>query len=74
MTKNRGPGKSARKGICLIDLANMFQDMLTTERWFEKIRSADETCCNHCQSDNLRLSRIERPAEYEESIRVLSSL
>lgn len=70
MTKNRGPGKSARKGICLIELANMFQDELAAERWFEKIRWADETCCNHFQSDNLRLPRIERPTEYEESIRV----
>ena len=56
MTKHSGPGKSARKDISLIQLANMFPDEASAERWFEKARWADGVCCAHCQSD--RVSRV----------------
>ena len=56
MTKHSGPGKSARKGISLIELATMFPDEASAERWFEEARWADGVRCAHCQSS--RVSRI----------------
>lgn len=56
MTKHSGPGKSARKGISLIELSNMFPDEASAERWFEEARWPDGVHCPHCQS--ARVSRV----------------
>ena len=61
MTKHPGPGKSSRKGISLIELASMFPGEATAERWFEKIRWADETRCTRCQSDNVKRVKSRKP-------------
>ena len=45
---SKGPGRAYRKGISLIELARMFPDDATAERWFSKGRWPDGPRCPHC--------------------------
>ena len=45
-----GPGKSHRKGISLIELAEMFPTEDAAREWFEGVVWPDERCCGHCGS------------------------
>ena len=45
-----GPGKSHRKGISLLDLAEMFPSEEAAVKWFEGVVWPDERCCGHCGS------------------------
>ncbi len=46
----KAPGKHFRTGISLIQLAEMFPDDATAEKWFEELRWPDGTVCPFCQS------------------------
>ena len=45
-----GPGKSHRKGISLLALAEMFPGEEAAVKWFEGVVWPDERCCGHCGS------------------------
>ena len=45
-----GPGKSHRKGISLIELAEMFPSEEAAVKWFEGVVWPTEQCCGHCGS------------------------
>ena len=45
-----GPGKSHRKGISLLDLAEMFPSEKAAVKWFEGVVWNGERCCGHCGS------------------------
>ena len=45
-----GPGKSHRKGISLLELAEMFPSEEAAVKWFEGVVWPDERCCGHCGS------------------------
>lgn len=46
----KGPGKSHRKGITLIELAQMFPDEEAAVEWFESVFWPEKRCCGHCGS------------------------
>lgn len=49
----RAPGKAHRRGISLLELAEMFPDEETARKWFEAIVWPDgERYCPHCGTDN----------------------
>ena len=50
----KGPGKSHRKGISLVELINMFPDDATTEKWFIENRWPNGLICLHCGSDSVQ--------------------
>ena len=45
-----GPGKSHRKGISLLELAEIFPSEEAAVKWFEGVVWPDERCCGHCGS------------------------
>ena len=49
----KGPGKSYRKGMTLIDLFEMFPDDETAEKWFEESRWPEGVRCAHCEGENV---------------------
>ena len=46
----KGPGKSHRKGISLLELAQMFPDEAAAVEWLEDAVWNGERCCGHCGS------------------------
>lgn len=50
----KGPGKSFRKGLSLIQLFRMFPDNATSERWFINARFPDGLSCPRCGSTNVQ--------------------
>ena len=44
----KAPGKSHRKGISLLELADMFPDEQTAAQWFESVRWPQERSCPRC--------------------------
>ncbi|MCY4428893.1 MAG: IS1595 family transposase [Rhodospirillales bacterium] len=58
------PGKSYRKGISLIELAEMFPDEDAAKRWFEAQRWPDGVRCAHCQSDRVSACKNAKPMPY----------
>ena len=48
------PGKHYRKGISLIEIARMFPDDATAERWFTEGRWPNGPHCPHCGSVNVQ--------------------
>ena len=46
----KAPGKSHRKGISIIELAEMFPDEASAVKWFEDVRWSDGRYCGHCGS------------------------
>lgn len=55
----KGPGKSYRKGITLIQLQEMFPDNETARQWFIKKRWPNGIACVHCGS--MRYSEVKHP-------------
>lgn len=47
---SKAPGDSHRKGISLIDLAEMFPSEEAAVKWFEAVAWPTERCCGHCGS------------------------
>ena len=52
MTAKRAPGKAFRKGISMLELAEMFPDEASAQQWFENQIWQDGRCCPRCQSKN----------------------
>jgi len=50
MTAKRAPGKAFRKGISMLELAEMFPDEASAQQWFENQIWQDGRCCPRCQS------------------------
>ena len=50
MTTHKGPGKSHREGLSLIELTAMFPTEDAALRWFEDVLWAGQRCCGHCGS------------------------
>lgn len=44
---NRGPGRSERAGISVVQLAEMIPDETTATEWFEKVVWPDGRKCPH---------------------------
>ena len=53
-SKHKGPGRSHRKGLTLVDITRMFPDDATAEAWIAEVRWPDGPQCLHCQSDNVQ--------------------
>ena len=51
--KGKGPGKSYRKGMTLVDLFEMFPDDETAEAWFVETRWPDGIRCPRCEGENV---------------------
>ncbi|MDE2763669.1 MAG: IS1595 family transposase [Gemmatimonadota bacterium] len=47
---DEGPGKRHRKGISLLELAEMFPDEGAAVKWFERVMWNGKRCCGHCGS------------------------
>ncbi len=54
MASEKGPGKSYRKGLSLIEAFDRFPDDAAAEQWFAKARWGDEPACTHCGSVNVQ--------------------
>ena len=50
----KAPGKSHRKGMTLLEVADMFSDDAAAEKWIEAQRWADGPFCPHCGSVNVQ--------------------
>lgn len=64
MKKQGGPGKSHRKGISLLQLAQLFPDEESARRWFEAILWPNGRCCGHCGSTATREVPKRKPLDY----------
>ena len=64
MTKQKAPGKADRKGISLMELAEMFPDEETAVKWFESIYWPEERACGHCGSTNTKKVISGKPMPY----------
>ena len=51
---SKSPGKSYRKGLTLLQIADMFPDNDTARDWIEKLRWPDGPTCPHCGTDNVQ--------------------
>ena len=65
MAKGNAPGKSHRKGITLMELADRFPTEEAAVRWFEGIVWPDgERCCGHCGSVDTHRVKSGKPMPY----------
>jgi len=61
----KGPGKSYRQGISLLDLADMFPDEEAAVKWFEYWHWPDgEMACMRCGSPNCYRVKSGKPMPY----------
>ena len=51
---SKAPGKSHRKGLSFMDVADMFPDEETSRKWLESVRWPDGPYCPHCGSFNVQ--------------------
>ena len=62
---SRGPGRSEREGISLVELLKMFPDDDTAETWFEEKRWPDgKRLCPDCGSDSYSVTASRKPMPY----------
>ena len=54
--KQKGPGKWFRIGVSFFEVAEMFPDEQTAERWFADLRWPHGPVCPHCQSSHVQSS------------------
>lgn len=52
--KQKAPGKSHRKGLTLLDMADMFADEQKAKEWLAEKRWPDGAHCPHCGSYNVQ--------------------
>ena len=64
MTAPKAPGKSYRKGITLMELADMFPDEESALKWFEDRFWPHGRICGHCGSAHTRTVEGARPMPY----------
>lgn len=60
----KAPGKAYRKGISVMELAEVFPDETTAEKWFEDIHWLGHRVCGKCKSDNTYETKNRKPAPY----------
>ena len=60
----KGPGKSYRKGMTILQLLDMFPDEETAKEWLEKIRWSDGPVCPTCGSTNYGETPAHRSMDY----------
>ena len=56
MSKKRGPGKSYRNGITLLQLQDMFPSEDAASGWFESLIWAEGRQCPRCQSEDTKFA------------------
>ena len=54
MSRKKGPGKSDRIGISVMELTDLFPDEEVAPKWFEEIYWPTCRCCRHCSSQRTR--------------------
>ena len=54
MARAKGPGKSYRTGLSLMEAFDRFPDDAAAERWFAEARWGAEPACPHCGSMNVQ--------------------
>ena len=64
MTKSKGPGKSYRKGVTLMEAVKMFDTEEKAESWFVARRWPDGIACPHCGSVNVADVASRKPQPY----------
>ncbi len=64
MARKKGPGKSSRRGITVIELMEMFPDEATATAWFESITWEDQRYCGKCGSVNTHVVPNAKPMPY----------
>ena len=63
-TKHKGPGRSDRDGLTLIQLMDMFPDEVAATRWFESVVWPGGRCCGKCGAMNTREVPNAKPMPY----------
>ena len=58
------PGKHYREGLSFIEVADMFPDNLTAERWFVQTRWPNGVCCSACGSRNVQARPKRKPQPF----------
>ncbi len=58
------PGKHYREGLSFIEVADMFPDNLTAERWFVQTRWPNGVCCSACGSLNVQARPKRKPQPF----------
>ena len=58
------PGKHYREGLSFIEVADMFPDNLTAERWFVQTRWPNGVCCPACGSRNVQARPKRKPQPF----------
>ena len=64
MATHKAPGKSHRKGVTLMELADRFPTEEAAVRWFEGIVWPNERCCGHCGSLDTHRVKTGKPMPY----------
>ncbi len=64
MSKKKGPGKSYRQGMSLVQITKIFPDDATAEKWFTTNRWPDGVCCPKCGSTNIQERKTRKPQPY----------
>ena len=60
----KGPGRSHREGLTVIELLRMFPDDAAAERWFEEQRWPEGRFCPDCGSTNTVAVKNRKPMPY----------
>ena len=61
---SEAPAKHFRKGMSLMEIADMFPDDKTAEAWFVKSRWPNGVGCPACKSRNIQVRRTRKPQPY----------
>ena len=64
MKKHKAPGKSDRKSISLLELADLFPTEQAAVEWFESLRWPAGTQCPHCNSMNVAVRESGKPMRW----------
>ncbi|MYL01117.1 MAG: IS1595 family transposase, partial [Gammaproteobacteria bacterium] len=64
MSRHKAPGKSARKGISLFELQELFPNEEAAREWFEGIIWPNGPQCPHCDSHDARPCKNLKPMPY----------
>ena len=64
MAKSKGPGKSYRKGISLVEVVKMFDTEEKAEAWFIQQRWPDGVRCVRCGSDRISERKNRKPQPF----------
>ena len=62
--KRRGPGRSWRRGVSLIELLDRFPDEASAVAWFERTYWPDGRACGHCGSMDTKETPNRKPMPY----------